>query len=157
MKQPYWITSKQTMVRSSIPPPNCMDLKGNSTSNWETFKDSWATMYYATELNKKPDKVIAMLLTVIGQKCYKIYKNLSLTEDKRKSPPTIVNKQSEEFESTRNVICERYLYNSIVQESSESFDSFLNRLREHIATCKYTVLENEMLHDCIVIGINNDT
>ena len=136
-----------------------MDLKGDLATNWETFKDSWHNYVIATELNKKPDKVIvATLLTVMGQECYKIYKNLPLTEEERKFPTTILDKLGEEFESKRNIIYERYVYNSTIQETNENFDRFFNRLRERISTCKYTALETEMLRDRIVIEINsNDT
>ena len=128
-----------------------MDLTGDLATNWESFKDNWENYVIATELEKK----VAKLISIMGQECYKIYKNLALSDAERKSSSTIIEKLTAEFESKRNIIYERYLYNSTIQETDESFDRFLNRLREHISHCKYAALE-EMLRDRIVIGINNN-
>jgi hypothetical protein len=147
------------MARTSIPPPQSLEMTGDMATNWEAFRDSWDNYAIATELTKKPDAVVvATLLTVMGKECFKIYKNLPLTDDERKSTQTRLDKLGEEFQSKRNIIYERYKYYCTVQELNENFDRFLNRLRERIATCKYTALENEMLRDRIVFGItNNDT
>ena len=133
-----------------------MDLTGVLATNWEPFKDNWENYVIATELQKKPQKVVvATLISIMGQECYKIYKNLPLSDAERKSSSTIIEKLTAEFESKRNIIYERYLYNSTIQETDESFDRFLNRLREHISHCKYAALE-EMLRDRIVIGIDDN-
>lgn len=145
------------MARTSIPPPLSMEMKGDIATNWETFKDSWENYAIATELTKKPPNVIvATLLTVMGNECFKVYKNLPLTEEEKKSAETILEKLTEEFQSKRNIIYERYLFNSITQEANETFDRFLNRLRERSTTCKFAALESEMLRDRIVIGVTSD-
>ena len=145
------------MARSTLPAPESMNMKGDLATNWETFKDSWTNYAIATELEKKTDSVVvATLLTVMGKECYKIYKNLPLTDEERKSPEIILEKLTAEFQAKRNVVYERYVFNSCVQETSETFDRFLNRLRERAATCKFAALESEMLRDRIVIGINNN-
>mgnify|MGYP001794056047 CR=1 FL=1 len=92
----------------------------------------------------------------MGIECYKIYKNLPLTDEERKFPEIILEKLTAEFQAKRNVVYKRYVFNSCVQETSETFDRFLNRLRERAATCKFAALESEMLRDRTVIGINNN-
>ena len=144
------------MAKSSIPTPDKMDMQGDFASNWEFFKDSWLNFVTATELNKKSDTVVvATLLSIMGKECYKVYKNLPMTDDERKSSKIILDKLTVEFEGKKNIIYERYAFNSRAQKPDESFDRYLTRLRELIATCKYGTLENEMLRDRIVIGIKN--
>ena len=50
----------------------------------------------------------------------------------------------------------QYIFNTVSQEQDESFDQFLNRLREPAATCNFGTLEEEMIHDRIVIGIRDN-
>ncbi len=42
------------------------------------------------------------------------------------------------------------------QEEEESIDNFVTRLREKAATCDYGGLEDEMIHDKIMLGITNE-
>ncbi|EDO34516.1 predicted protein [Nematostella vectensis] len=130
--------------------------KSNIIYERASVKDTWENYIIATGLNKKLDAiVVATLLTVMGKDCYRIYNNLPLTDHERKSPTSILEKLGEEFQSKRNIIYERYLYFCIAQEPSKGFDRFLNSLRDRITTCKYITLENEMLRDRIVFGVNN--
>ncbi|EDO42408.1 predicted protein [Nematostella vectensis] len=79
------------MVKS-LPTPQPLEMQGDMTTNWEIFNDSWEDYIIATEVNKKSDAiVVATFLTVMGKDCYRIYKNLPLTDDERKSPTPISN------------------------------------------------------------------
>ena len=119
-----------------------MVMSGDLATNWEAFEDGWTNYALATELNKKDDQVIvATLLTVIGPECFKIYKNLLLSDDERKCPSAILAKLREEFQGKRNIIYDRYIFNSAIQEANEPFDIFFNRLRELSKTYKYELLE----------------
>ena len=144
------------MAKSSIPVPAKMDMEGDLASNWDFFKESWKNYATANELKKKPDEVVAAtLLSIIGKDCFKVFKNLPMSDDERQKPDTILEKLTEEFEGKRNLIYERYVFNTCTQKPDERFDRYLSRLREKISTCKYATLENEMLRDRIVIGIHN--
>ncbi|EDO48510.1 predicted protein [Nematostella vectensis] len=145
-------------MAKSLPTPQPLEMQEDMATNWEIFKDSWENYIIATELNKKSDTiVVATLLTVMGKDCYRIYKNLHLTDDERKSPTSILENLGEEFKSKRNIIYERYLYFCTVQEPSEGFSRFLNRLRDRTAKCKYTALENEMLREGLYLGLTTVT
>ena len=136
-----------------------MDMKGDLASNWEFFQDSWKNYAVATKLDKKePEIVAATLLSVMGKECLQVCRNLPMTEDERKNAESVLTKLSEYFEPKRNTIYERYVFNSRFQQASEGFDQFMNEMRKLTATCKYGVLEDEMLRDRIVIGFRaNDT
>ena len=75
-----------------------------------------------------------------------------MTEDERKKAESVLTKLSEYFELKRNTIYARYVFNSRFQQASEGFDQLMNEMRKLAATCRYGVLEDEMLRDQIVIG-----
>ena len=65
-----------------------------------------------------------------------------------------MKKLSDYFEPKVNTIYEHYVFNSCDQEIGERFDSYLNKLRKLIKTCRYSTLEDELLRDRIVMGTN---
>ena len=116
-------------VYSQIPPPSQMNMKGNLADNWKYFKKSWKNYVFATGLDKK-DKaiVLATLYTVLGKEANEIAENLEVTDPA--DPDSLLDALSSYFEPQKNTIFERYLFNSTVQEESETIDQFLNRLRK---------------------------
>ena len=141
----------------SIPPPEKMDVDGDVSSNWQDFKDGWNNYYIATGLDKKDKTVIvATLCTFMGKECHRILKYLPLTDQERKDPDTIIKKLEEHFEPKRNVIFERYVFNSCAQDANENYDTYIQKLRELSRTCEYGNLREQMIRDRIVIGITDN-
>lgn len=142
------------MAHSLIPPPAKMDMKGDQVSNWQFFKASWQNYIVATELDKKDQSIqVATLLTVMGKECYEVYQNLPLTDEQRKSPKQILSGLGAHFDPKRNVVYERFMFNSCKQEPKENIDTFLNKMRKLATTCNYGPLLDEMLRDRLVIGV----
>ena len=135
-----------------------MNMLGNSLNNWNYFKVSWNNYAIATELNKKSKPVqVSTLLSIIGKECYEVYENLPLTVDERKDSDSIISKLTEYFEPQRNIIYERYLFNSATQRSENKIDQFVNELRKLASTCEYGTLSDELIRDRIVIGISDSS
>ena len=133
-------------------------MLGNSLNNWNYFKASWKNYAIATELNKKSKPVqVSTLLSIIDKECYEVYENLPLTVDERKDSDSIISKLTEYFEPERNVIYERYLFNSATQRSENKIDQFVNELRKLASTCEYGTLSDELIRDRIVIGISDSS
>lgn len=142
---------------NGIPPPAKMDIHGDTAQNWQYFEDSWNNYTIATGLNTKGnDILVATLLSVIGKECYQIYQHLPLTVEERKDPKIIIQKLKDYFLPQKNTIYERYIFNSTIQETTEPFDTFLNRLRKNAASCEFGNLQDEMMRDRIVIGIRDN-
>ena len=139
---------------SLIPPPAKMDVKSDVVDGWRYFKDSWSYYSTAMGLDKKEKTVqVATLLTVMGKECHTIYKNLPITAEDRKDPAKILDRLGEHFEPKRNVTYERHMFNSRIQASGESFNEYVNALRDLAKSCEYDALLDEMLNDRIVSGI----
>ena len=56
------------------------------------------------------------LLSIMGKKCYEVYE-VFLTVNERKDSDSIISKLTEYFEPQRNIIYERYLFNSATHRS----------------------------------------
>ena len=77
-----------------------------------------------------------------------------MTEEELVDINSIIKKLSDYFEPKSNTTYEHYVFNSCDQEIGERFDSYLNKLRKLIKTYRYSTLEDELLHDRIVMGTN---
>ena len=127
-----------------IPPPEKMDMDGDLRENAD-----------ATCIDTKPAKVqVGTFLSIVGKECLKIIKNLPMTEEERADINSIIKKFSDYFEPKLNTTYERDVFNSCAQEIGERFDSYLNKPRKLIKTCRYSTLEDELLRDRIVMGTN---
>ena len=55
----------------------------------------------------------------------------------------------------KNVVYERYVFNSCFQAPEESIDCYTNRLRKLASSCQFEALTEEMIRDRLVIGIQD--
>ena len=60
-------------------------------------------------------------------------------------------------EPTRNVIYERFKFNTCVQEQEETIDQYITKLKQMVATCKFEQLENELTRDRLVLGAKDSS
>lgn len=68
---------------------------------------------------------------------------------------TVKQKLDSYFSLKKNVVFERYKFNSRVQEPGESVDSFVTALYTLAETCEYGMIRDELIRDRIVIGLCN--
>ena len=59
------------------------------------------------------------------------------------------------FKPQRNVVYERYVFNSCVQIVEESVDVYVNRLRKIASSCEFGALTNELIRDRLIIGVRD--
>ena len=57
------------------------------------------------------------------------------------------------FKPKRNVVYERYIFNSCEQNTGESVDSFVTRLRKYVSSCEFGLLNDELIRVRLVIGL----
>ena len=53
------------------------------------------------------------------------------------------------------MIYERAMFNSCNQESNEKFEDYLRKLKLLIQTCDFGAVEDDLLRDRLVLGVNN--
>ena len=139
-----------------LPPPTPMSMKGDLADNWRYFHESWSNYSLATDLGRRGAPVeVATLLSVMGRDAHEVYKNLDLSDDAKKDPKEILKGLDNHFVPSKNVIFERYMFNSATQDD-DSIEGYLNRLRKLASTCKFGNLCDELIRDRLVIGVKDN-
>ena len=86
-------------------------------------------------LEKKAANVqVGTLFSVIDKECQQIYKNLPVLAEERADIQKILERLTNYFEPPQNIIYQRYMFNSCIQEQGEKFDVYLIKLRHLIKT-----------------------
>ena len=99
-----------------------------------------------------PLVILETLKIVLGRETYQVAKNLPVTD--RTDPDSFLQALTQHFELQRNIIFERYLFNSANQENEDIYQ-YLNRLRKLASTCAYGALCDELIRDRLVIGMKS--
>lgn len=137
----------------NFPTPSPMEMTGDLLQNWTFFRAQYENYEVATGLNKKSDDIrVATLLSLMGKECFRIYTHLDMGEVERKKVSTILTALEGHFAPTRNVIYERYKFNTCEQNQGESVAEYITKLRQLASTCDFGVLENDLLRDRLVLG-----
>ena len=93
------------------------------------FRQQWKHYEVARELiHQKMAVRLASLRSIMGKECLQIYRNLSLTPEQQESVQGYLEALEAYFKPQRNVVYERYVFNSCVQD--EHVDAYVNRLRK---------------------------
>ena len=158
-------TKQQKMASYQIPAPSPMSLSGDVVANWKEFEEAWTDYEIATELKGKLKKadgtadsageqlVAATLCSILGSEARKVLNSLpAMTIEKRKNPAEILKALKGYFLPKRNVLYERFVFNSATQKTGENIDEFVLRLRQLADSCEFGVLHDELIRDRIVIG-----
>ena len=145
-------------MASHLPPSAPMDCKGKHLlENWKFFRSSNGDYEVATGLDKKDNKVhLATLHMVMGKDCLSIFNLLPLIEDQQSSLKTCLDSLEEHFNPKVNVVYERYLFNSVVQNPGEKIDDFVHRLCELSKGCEYGMLCDDLVHDRMILGTTDN-
>ena len=144
------------LIASNFPLPSSMKCQGDVAGNWEFFKQQWSDYEIATGLDKREKSVrLATLRSAMGRECLQILLNLNLSEEDKKKIDKCLEALEKYFKPTRNVVYERYVFNTCSQTSEESVQTYVTRLRKLAASCEYGALTDEFIRDRLVIGLKN--
>ncbi|XP_034095415.1 uncharacterized protein K02A2.6-like [Gymnodraco acuticeps] len=136
-----------------------MHMSGDIAKNWEVFRAEFEDFMLATGLTEKTNAVqAATLRRLMGNECRHIYMhNVTLTEEQKKDPKTILDALGDYFKPAKNVIYERYTFGCCKQGPDEPIDSFITTLREKASSCEYRDLKDELIRDRLVLGIASES
>ena len=91
----------------------------------------------------------------MGKECLQIFRNLSLLLKHQGSVLSCLSALEVYFKPQRNVVYERYLFNSYIQGQDELSDNFFNHLRKLASLCNFCTLTNELIHEWLMIGVRD--
>jgi RNase H-like domain found in reverse transcriptase/Reverse transcriptase (RNA-dependent DNA polymerase) len=153
------ITSKMSMqyFTTTLPIPPKLDVHGNLSANWKRFKRAWENYEIASHLNEQAKATrVATFLTCIGADALDIYDTFVFSDDEDKDDPVAVLRKFEAHcVGATNETFERYVFNQRDQEPGERTEAYVTALRRLAKTCNYSLLEDSLIRDRIVIGIQD--
>lgn len=132
-------------------------------ANVKYFKSIWENYALASGLHTRPqNEQIAVLLSAIGEDCYKCYENFPLTAEDRVTTVTLLAVIEKNLVPESNKRYERALFNLTAQKEKETIDQYVNRLQIMVKTCPYRCdaegcgkdLSEEFLLDKLCISIS---
>ncbi|PFX18959.1 Retrovirus-related Pol polyprotein from transposon 17.6 [Stylophora pistillata] len=136
--------------------PSPMRCHGDVTGNWDFFKQQWWDYEIATGLDKREESVrLATLRSSMGRECLEILLNPNLAEEDKKKIDKCLEALENYFKPSRNLVYEWYVFNTCVQQTEETIQSYVTRLRKLAATCEYGALTDELIRDSLVIRLKN--
>ena len=110
----------------------------------------------ASSLEEKAEEAqVNTLIYAMGNDAEDILRSIRLSDDDSKKYDVVKGKFDSHFVKRRNVIYEQAKFNQRIQEEGEPVDSFITALYGLAEHCGYDVLHDEMIRDCIVVGIRD--
>ena len=91
----------------------------------------------------------------MGTKGDTIIENLKLSTDELSDYITVLDKLSQFFLPKTYVIYKRAKFNKRFQREGEPVEEFITDLQKLAQTCRYGTLKDELIHNRIIIGIQN--
>uniref|UniRef100_A0A1Y1KEL4 Peptidase A2 domain-containing protein n=1 Tax=Photinus pyralis TaxID=7054 RepID=A0A1Y1KEL4_PHOPY len=120
-------------------------------ASWPQWKKRFERYMTVSGYNTRADTdKVDMLLYVMGEEAEEVIPQLNL---ERASYKDVMTKLEDHFIPQRNVIFERFKFNSRVQRPGESVDNFVTALHSLAEHCQYANLKDELIRDRIVVGL----
>ncbi|UYV64550.1 K02A2.6-like [Cordylochernes scorpioides] len=132
-------------------------------SQTRNLKDAFKTraregdqLEMTSALSKYPEARCRQAQRRICKPCkeaYNIFEHLDLSDEQRNNSDEIINALTQHFTPKINIIYERSIFNQTNQETNESIEQYICRLRKLSSTCNYGAMTEEMIRDRLVLGI----
>lgn len=140
------------MDNAKVPGP--LRLDGNISENFRKFKQNFEIYLLAAGLHEKDNKLkTAILLNVIGEDAVELYNTFNLSDGDKSDYEKVIKQFEEYADPKKNIVMERFHFNSRDQQENEPFNNFLTDLRKLVKSCEYKDQTDSLLRDRIVLGV----
>ena len=144
---------------SKFKAPEELDLKSaNMNAEWKMFKQLWENYEVALGLSQQENKKrTATLLTIIGKEAMKIFNTFKWKNNAEKENIIkVIEKFDAYFIPRKNITYERYMFNTRKQKHNENVDEFITALKTLVDNCEFGLLEESLIKDMLVLGVNDN-
>ena len=145
---------------TNLPLPGPLKLRQNQNNldtTWKLWLRQWKNYAIATGLQEKSDEVqVATLLTCIGSEAMLILDGLCTSEEEQNTVASVIGKFQAYCVVKPNETYERYKFNIRKQDKEEKVDEYVANLRQMTKTCNFGSLEESLVRDRVVLGIQDD-
>ncbi len=126
--------------------------------NWSKFEKEWR-IYCNAGLSDKTKKVQAYtLLNLAGPDAVEKSEAFTFPEEEdREDPDVLLQKFAELCLPRKNIIMDRHVFNTTNQKTGESIQSYVSTLKILAKKCDFGILNDELIRDRIVCGIESDS
>ena len=147
------------MAVSSLLAPGKIHLQGNTEQAWKTFKQKFDHYVLAAGFKKRSDEEkVALLLNLGGDELLEIYNSFDFPQPEDNAPDpakvlkTVLDKLDAHFAPRKSTLINRYKLHQCQQQSGETVDAFITRLKVLAKDCDFKVHRDERLRDQLVFG-----
>lgn len=142
------------MASLCLQPPAPFDFR--TPDEWPRWKRRFEQFRLASGLSTDDsEKQVSTLLYCMGEDAEDTLISTNVTADERKDYSAVLGKFDSFFKVRRNIIFERTKFNRRIQKEHESTEQFITSLYSLAETCDYGNLKEEMIRDCITVGIRD--
>ena len=125
--------------------------------NWRIFERDYDIFVEAAHSSKDKKTRAYILLNLAGPEAIERERTFKYTEGESREDPDVLKEKYQQLRNPRkNVILERFRFNSRTQHNEETFDQFLADLKCRVSTCEFGELAEQTIRDRLVIGVNNE-
>ncbi|KAM3613346.1 uncharacterized protein V6R79_024529 [Siganus canaliculatus] len=129
-------------------------VEGNE--DWTEYEERLGHFFSANE-NTEEAKKRLILLSACGAKTYKLIRNLATPRKPGDIPyDELVQLVANHHNPKPSVIVQRFKFHSHFRRQGQSVANFVAELRQLSEHCDFGPVLDDMLHDRLVCGINND-
>ena len=143
-----------------LKPPLELDFTADDGTNVPEKWHQWRqTMELHIELSmdrkSEKDKCSAFLYMIV-QKGRDVYNAMNLEDTQCDKIDVLFTKFKEYCKPKQNVTIERYHFNMRMQDKAEPIDQYITDLRLIAKNCSFGDLEDELIRDRIICGVNSN-
>ena len=133
-----------------------LKLDGNTAENWRKWKLRWSLYPKASGADKQEETQCVIFLHTIGEEALEVYETFTFTEAQQNKLDPIIEKFEVYCSPKKNTTYERYIFNFCTQ-NGRTIDAFVTDLRSKAKTCEFGELQDSLIRDQIVCGIDNNS
>ena len=141
----------------NLKPLDALNVTGDVAENWRRWKQRWNLYSTASGASEKPESTqCAIFLHMIGEDALSVYDTFQIPTDEIDKVLPLIQRFDEHFAPQKNVTYQRYLFNTCTQDG-RPFNEFLVDLKNKARTCEFGILENSLIRDRIICGLDDKT